>query len=278
MPELPEVETVRRGLAPVLEGRRLARAVARRADLRWPLPDGFGQHLTGRRVERVERRAKFLLFRLDNGWTLIGHLGMSGRFRVHLADQPWPAMEPHDHVIFATDDGAEVRFNDPRRFGFFDLVETARTSEHPMLARLGPEPLSAGFDGPTLALALKGRRTPIKAALLDQKVVAGVGNIYACEALFEAGISPRRLAAGVQGGRAERLAAAIKRVLAAAIEAGGSSLRDHRRTDGELGYFQHAFKVYGRTGERCPGCDCAPGIRHLVQAGRSSFYCPRRQR
>ena len=280
MPELPEVETVRRGLARALEGRRLTGVENRRADLRFPLPPRFRQRLSGRTVETIGRRGKFLLIRLSGGLTLIAHLGMSGRFRVF--DGPLPPLEPHDHVVFETDAGATVRFHDPRRFGFMDLIDTANAVRHPMLARLGPEPLGEGFSGGVLAPLLKGRRAPIKAALLDQSVVAGLGNIYACEALFRAGISPKRTAATVQGGRADRLASAIKAVLADAIAAGGSSLRDHRQTSGELGYFQTAFAVYDREGRPCPGCTCDPvatgGVRRIAQSGRSTFYCARKQR
>ena len=280
MPELPEVETVRRGLAGALEGRRLTGVENRRADLRFPLPRRFRQRLSGRTVETLGRRGKFLLIGLSGGLTLIAHLGMSGRFRVF--DGPLPPLEPHDHVVFETDAGTTVRFHDPRRFGFMDLVDTAAAMRHPMLARLGPEPLGEGFSGGVLAPLLKGRRTPIKAALLDQSVIAGLGNIYACEALFRAGLSPKRTAATVQGGRAHRLASAIKEVLADAIAAGGSSLRDHRQTSGELGYFQTAFAVYDREGRACPGCTCDPvatgGVRRIAQSGRSTFYCARKQR
>ena len=280
MPELPEVETVRRGLARALEGRRLTGVENRRADLRFPLPPRFRQRLSGRTVETIGRRGKLLLIRLSGGLTLIAHLGMSGRSRGFAA--PLPPLEPHDHVVFETDAGATVRFHDPRRFGFMDLIDTANAVRHPMLARLGPEPLGEGFSGGVLAPLLKGRRAPIKAALLDQSVVAGLGNIYACEALFRAGISPKRTAATVQGGRADRLASAIKAVLADAIAAGGSSLRDHRQTSGELGYFQTAFAVYDREGRPCPGCTCDPvatgGVRRIAQSGRSTFYCARKQR
>jgi len=280
MPELPEVETVRRGLVPVLEGRVLVGVQQRRQDLRIPFPENFARRLEGRRVAGLGRRAKFLLLRLDDGNVVIVHLGMSGRFAVHTG--PAPAPGPHDHVIFETDGGATVVFTDPRRFGLMTLCAQADLAAHPYLARLGPEPLSNGFSGPVLAGRLKRRNAPIKAALLDQAVVAGLGNIYICESLFRAGISPKRKARTVQGGRAERLAAAIRGVLAAAIAAGGSSLRDHRRTDGELGYFQHHFAVYGRAGEACPGCDCdlarTGGVRRLVQSGRSTFYCAARQR
>lgn len=276
MPELPEVETVRRGLQPVLEGRRLERVIQRRPDLRFPLPEGFGQRLTGKRVEAVDRRAKFLMARLEDGEVLLWHLGMSGR--VMMFPDPPPKPEKHDHVEFLTDAGFTVRFNDARRFGFMDLVSAEGVATHPMLSKIGPEPLGDEFDASVLAARLKGKTTPIKAALLDQRVVAGIGNIYASEALYKAGISPRRLAKTVQGGRAAKLASAIKEVLTAAIAAGGSTLRDHRQPNGELGYFQHAFEVYDRAGLPCPGCDCGGAIRQIVQAGRSTFYCAARQR
>ncbi|RDD63083.1 bifunctional DNA-formamidopyrimidine glycosylase/DNA-(apurinic or apyrimidinic site) lyase [Ferruginivarius sediminum] len=280
MPELPEVETVCRGLRPWLEGARLAEVMQRRADLRWPLPDGFAARLQGRRIERVERRAKYILCHLDNDEVLLAHLGMSGRMVV-AADADAP-LEPHDHIVLVTDAGAQVRFNDTRRFGMMDLVPESGLERHWLLKDLGPEPLGNAFNGPALAAKLAGRRTPIKAALLDQKTVAGLGNIYVCEALFFARLSPRRLAYTVQGRRAESLAHAVREVLTRAIAAGGSSLRDYRQSNGELGYFQHDWAVYDREGEACPGCDCeiaaCGGIRRMVQSGRSTFYCPRRQR
>jgi formamidopyrimidine-DNA glycosylase len=280
MPELPEVETVRLGLAGVLEGRRLASVRAMRPDLRFPFPDDFEDRLRGRRVERLNRRGKFLLMDLDNGTTLIAHLGMSGRFRIYKSNPP--ELERHDHVVFDIEGGASVRFNDPRRFGFMDLADTNALADYKMLKNMGPEPLANDFNGPELAIRLKGRRTPVKAALLDQSVVAGLGNIYVAEALFRAGLSPKRTAATVQGGRAEKLARAICDVLGDAIAAGGSSLRDHRQPSGELGYFQHSFAVYGREGEACPGCDCdlgrTGGIRRITQSGRSTFYCAHKQR
>jgi len=276
MPELPEVETVRRGLAAVLEGHRLTRVICRRPDLRFPLPDGFGQLLTGRRVTAVRRRAKFLLIDMEDDTVLMAHLGMSGRFSIFAA--PPPPEEPHDHVIIETSAGNTIRYNDPRRFGFMDLTTKAEASDHVMLAKLGPEPVSPGIGGPELAARLKGRKTPIKAALLDQTVVAGIGNIYACEALHQAGLSPKRLARTVQGGRADRLSAAICDVLERAIDAGGSSLRDHRQPSGELGYFQHSFLAYGRENEACPCCGPKQTIRRIVQAGRSTFYCSGCQR
>ncbi|MAN80444.1 MAG: DNA-formamidopyrimidine glycosylase [Rhodospirillaceae bacterium] len=276
MPELPEVETVRRGLMPAMQGKRLDAVIPRRADLRFPLPDGFGQRLTGRTVVDIRRRAKFLMIDLDGPDVLIAHLGMSGSFR--LGAHAFPE-EKHDHVIFKMSGGGEVHYNDPRRFGFMDLWAAADLASYPMLAKLGPEPLDDdAFNGKALAARLKGRKTPIKVALLDQKVVAGVGNIYACEALYRAGISPKRLAHTVQGGRAEKLAQAVKAVLKDAIASGGSSLRDHIRPDGELGYFQHSFDVYGRTGEPCRHDGCGGPVQQIPQAGRSTFYCPRCQR
>lgn len=286
MPELPEVETVRRGLAPVLEGRRLAAVVCRRPDLRFPLPRDFARRLAGVRVDAIDRRGKFLLFRLDDGNVLIAHLGMSGRFQVAAGDAPEPGV--HDHVVLTTEAGVTVRFRDPRRFGFMDLVPAAELDAYPMLARLGIEPLSAGFSGAWLQRRLAGRTMPIKSAVLDQSIVAGIGNIYACESLYRAGLSPTRLAGTIVGRRAGRLVKAIKTVLNEAIAAGGSSLRDHRAPAGELGTFQHGFAVYGREGRECPTCTCGGadpgeagvtgGVRRIVQAGRSTFYCAKQQR
>jgi formamidopyrimidine-DNA glycosylase len=276
MPELPEVETVCRGLALKLEGRSLARVEARRRDLRQPLPRDFTSRLTGRRVDRITRRAKYILMHLDDDTVLIAHLGMSGRMVV--AVDPAAPLETHDHVVFTTDAGVSIRFNDARRFGLMTLTRADKLDEHPLLAGIGPEPLGNEFNGQALAIRLAGKATPIKAALLDQTVVAGVGNIYACEALFHAGLSPRRLARTVQGDRAERLVHAVRDVLTRAIAAGGSSLRDHVQPSGELGYFQHAWAVYGREGEPCPGCDCGRGVRRMVQSNRSTFYCAKRQR
>jgi formamidopyrimidine-DNA glycosylase len=280
MPELPEVETVVRGLRPVFEGRRFEEVEQHRAALRFPLPENFAARLTGRRVERLGRRAKYILIHLDGDEVLLCHLGMSGRMVVE--PRPGQPRERHDHIIFRTDDGVEVRFNDARRFGVMDLLPARELATHKLLRGLGPEPLGNDFNGPSLAGALHGKRGPIKTALLDQRVVAGLGNIYACEALFHAGLSPRRRAYTVQGGRAEALARAIRTVLQQAIAAGGSSLRDYVQADGELGYFQHDWAVYGRAGEPCPGCDCdiaaGGGVARLVQSGRSTFFCARRQR
>ena len=280
MPELPEVETVVRGLRAHLEGRRLVRVAQRRADLRFPLPPNFAARLEGRRVLRITRRAKYILAYLDDGQVLLCHLGMSGRMLVgNGADGP-PG--PHDHVILSTDRGDEVRFNDARRFGCMDLVDEAGLTSHRLLRDLGPEPLGNAFSGPELARRLVGKRTSIKAALMDQRVVAGLGNIYVSESLFFAGLSPRRMSYTVQGARAERLVRAIRDVLQRAIEAGGSSLRDYVQADGELGYFQHSWAVYDREGEPCPGCTCdrtkSGGIRRIVQSNRSTFYCGMRQR
>jgi formamidopyrimidine-DNA glycosylase len=283
MPELPEVETVMRGLQERLEGRVLLRAVARRPDLRWPLPIGLGERLTGARVAGFRRRGKYILMRLDSGWSVLLHLGMSGRMVVGpaMGSGGVNSITLHEHLELETDDGWRVGFIDPRRFGSVDLVETAHEDGHRLLAGLGPEPLDDSFSVTVLTTALTGKRTPIKAALLDQKVVAGLGNIYVSEALFRARISPQRQASSVPGARATRLVPAIKQTLRDAIAAGGSSLRDYIRPDGELGYFQHAWKVYGREGEPCPACPGAPtcaGVRRIVQGGRSTFYCPRMQR
>ena len=276
MPELPEVETVCRGLAPVLEGRKFVRVVARRPDLRFPLPDGFGQRLTGRRIETVRRRAKFMLVELDSADVMIGHLGMSGRFRVY-EDSP-PPEDTHDHVIFQTDAGAVIRYNDPRRFGFLDLTDRPSLAENKFLADLGPEPLDSAFTPEVLAERLKGKTAPLKAALLDQRVVAGLGNIYVCEALHISGLSPKRKARTVGPARANALVDAIKTVLTHAISSGGSSLKDHRQTNGELGYFQHAFRIYGREDKACKRCGPEYPVKRLIQSGRSTFYCPHCQR
>jgi len=277
MPELPEVETVRRALAARLVGRRLTSAAARRGDLRTALPRDLAARLVGRTVTEVGRRAKYLLIGLDDGATVIAHLGMSGRMLLY-RDPPPPGA--HDHVILGTADGTHVYFNDARRFGLLTIADSKRLARHPLLKDLGLEPLAAGFTGATLAAALAGRKTAIKAALLDQATVAGIGNIYACEALFGARISPRRQAGKLGPARCAKLARAIKDVLVRAIAAGGATLRDHRQPDGALGYFQHDFAVYGRAGLPCPGCDCgdAGGIRRIVQGARATFYCPRRQR
>ncbi|MGG7645235.1 bifunctional DNA-formamidopyrimidine glycosylase/DNA-(apurinic or apyrimidinic site) lyase [Rhodovulum sp. YNF3179] len=288
MPELPEVETVRRGLEPVMAGKRIARADVRRPDLRWPLPDRLAARLTGQRVLHLGRRSKYLLLALSSGETLIVHLGMSGRLLVSLPDaarhavaqfhHDHPAPDKHDHVVLDMEGGARITFNDARRFGAMDLVATATAEEHWLLAGLGPEPLGNAFDESYLAARLAGRRTPMKAALLDQRVVAGLGNIYVCEALWRARISPRRKAGNLGQKRLQSLVPAIRAVLQDAIAAGGSSLRDYRQADGELGYFQHAFAVYGREGETCRRDACGGTIARIVQSGRSTFYCPGCQR
>ncbi|MGQ0675873.1 MAG: bifunctional DNA-formamidopyrimidine glycosylase/DNA-(apurinic or apyrimidinic site) lyase [Rhodospirillales bacterium] len=288
MPELPEVETVRRGLAPRLVGHVLARVEQRRPDLRFPLPRDFAQRLTGRRVAAIGRRAKYLLVELDDGNVLMVHLGMSGRMVLEAPRSGERTVgafyrardlnDAHDHVVLTTDEGWAVRFNDPRRFGMMDLVPAEKLDAHKLIRGLGPEPLDPKFDAAELERRLAGKKTPIKAALLDQRVVVGIGNIYACEALNRAGISPKRLAGTVKGERAARLVAAIKAVLNDAIAAGGSSLRDYRQATGELGYFQHRFRVYDRAGKPCPRRGCAGAIKRVVQGARSTFYCPSCQR
>ena len=276
MPELPEVETVRRGLEPALVGRTLVRVEQRRPDLRWPIPRGFVESLTGCRIKRLERRAKYMLWVMESGSVMLLHLGMSGRV---LVDEVRPhTLNPHDHLIFTTDAGAVVRFNDARRFGMVDLTRLENLDVHKLLTDLGPEPLGDEFDGPVLANSLAEKRMSIKAALLNQRVVCGLGNIYVCEALHASGISPVRLARNVRGKRAERLANSVRTVLYKAIQAGGSSLRDHVQPTGELGYFQHQFKVYDREGAPCGKPGCGGAIRRIVQSGRSTFYCNKCQR
>ena len=279
MPELPEVETVMRGLQARLQGHVIVRASVNRADLRWPLPVGLAARLTGARVAGFRRRAKYILMRLEGDVSVLLHLGMSGRIIIGRAQPNFAT--PHEHITLETEDGWRVAFIDPRRFGSVDLIATSREDSHKLLAGLGPEPLDDAFNASMLSEALVGRSTPIKAALLDQHTVAGLGNIYVCEALFRARLSPRRLAHSVAGARAARLVPEIKATLAEAIIAGGSSLRDYVQPDGELGYFQHAWKVYGREGEaceRCPGPPKCAGIGRIVQSARSTFYCSRTQR
>lgn len=283
MPELPEVETVRRGLAPVMEGQVIARADVNRPDLRWPFPERMAERLTGQRVERLRRRSKYILADLGSGETLLVHLGMSGRMLVSgdalgVFVHDHPAPEKHDHVVLHMESGARITFNDPRRFGAMDLMPTAGAEDHKLLAVLGPEPLGNAFNEDHLITAFKGKMTPVKAALLDQKIVAGLGNIYVCEALFRAGIHPRRKAGRIAKPRVAALVPIIRQVLADAIEAGGSSLRDFRQADGELGYFQHSFDAYGREGAACRRAGCEGKIGRIVQSGRSSFFCPQCQR
>lgn len=279
MPELPEVETVARGLAEVWEGRVLTHVECRRPDLRIPFPEGFAERLTGRTIREVKRRAKYLIVPMDNGLVLLGHLGMSGRMVIsRLRNEP-PGR--HDHVEFRTDDGVVVTFTDPRRFGLMTLCDEAALAAHPLLAGLGPEPLDEAFTPEVLAAALASRRTPIKAALLDQGVVAGLGNIYVCESLYRAGIAPTRPADSLGRGEIAALTGSIRDVLTRAVAAGGSSLKDHVQPSGELGYFQHSFAVYDREGHPCPDCDCdvtrTGGISRMVQSGRSTFFCASRQ-
>ena len=281
MPELPEVETVMRGMRAHLQGHTIIRAEMHRADLRWAMPPGLAARLRGARVEGFRRRGKYILMRLDGGDTMLLHLGMSGRVNLAQVDPALPvAVTPHEHLVMETETGWRFGLVDPRRFGAVDLMPTRAEAAHRLLVGMGPEPLEAGFDAACLAAALHGRRTSLKAALLDQRIVAGLGNIYVCEALFRARLSPLREAGTVGRGRAARLVTAIKAVLAEAIAAGGSSLRDYVQPDGELGYFQHAWKVYGREGLPCEGCLGSPacfGIRRIVQSGRSSFFCARLQ-
>ncbi len=282
MPELPEVETVMRGLAARLDGRVIARAELRRPDLRWAVPEGFAARLTGARVAGFRRRGKYILMRLSGGDSVVLHLGMSGRMNITLGPASAPPLPVlHEHLVLETEEGCRIAFVDPRRFGSLDLIPTAAEDTHRLLAGLGQEPLEPGFTAAYLSAALAGRRTPIKAALLDQGVVAGLGNIYVCEALFRAAISPRRLAASVAGARAARLVPHIVATLTDAIAAGGSSLRDYVQPSGELGYFQHAWKVYAREGEpceRCPGPPGCAGVSRIVQSGRSTFFCAVTQR
>ena len=294
MPELPEVETVRRGLAPAVEGRRIERVALSEKRLRFPWPEGFVQQVTGRRVEALERRAKFLLWQFSGGLWIVSHLGMSGRFTVFSPHgeamglgefyfQPASAPERgrHDHLVLWLDDGTRIVYTDPRRFGFFDLTETP--AAHPLLRDLGPEPLSEDFNAVHLAATLARRAAPVKTVLLDQHVVAGLGNIYACEALFMAAISPKRTArslapTGRPTAGVKRLVAAVKEVLEDAIRAGGSTLRDHRMVDGKAGGYQQQFLVYGREGKPCRRMGCTGTVRRITQSGRSTFYCSTCQR
>lgn len=293
MPELPEVETVRRGLLKAMEGARIVEVEARREDLRFPLQSDFLSRLRGQTVTGLGRRAKYLLADLASGDVLLMHLGMSGSFRVG-ADEaaatpgrfhhPRSEERAHDHVVFRMSSGAVVTFNDPRRFGFMRVFSRANIDSEPSLRTLGPEPLGNAFDAAMLARACAGKATSLKAALLDQRVVAGIGNIYACEALYRAHLAPRRKAsvlatrAGAPTPQAVALVEAIRKVLNEAIEAGGSTLRDHRRTDGELGYFQHAFRVYDREGQACRTRGCGGTIKRFTQNGRSTFWCAKCQK
>jgi formamidopyrimidine-DNA glycosylase len=280
MPELPEVETVRRGLAPVMEGARFAKVEARRGDLRWPLQKDFVQRLESQTVSGLGRRGKYLLVDLASGDALLMHLGMSGSFRVLRGGENKSAQLAHDHIVFRMSNGAVVTFNDPRRFGSMKIVTRDKLDQEPLLRAMGPEPLGNEFDAAMLARACRGKKTSLKAALSDQRVVAGLGNIYVCEALHRARLSPKRRAStiatrtGAPKEHATRLVAGIRDVLNDAIKAGGSSLRDHRRTDGEIGLFQHNFRVYDREGKSCPTPGCKGTIKRIVQTGRSTFFCP----
>ncbi|MCL3881687.1 bifunctional DNA-formamidopyrimidine glycosylase/DNA-(apurinic or apyrimidinic site) lyase [Marivita sp. GX14005] len=283
MPELPEVETVRRGLVSAMESATIVRAEVNRPDLRWPFPENMADRLTGQKVLQLRRRSKYILADLGSGETALIHLGMSGRMLV--SGDPLgrfvhahPAPQKHDHVVLHMDNGARVTFNDPRRFGAMDLFPTESGEAHRLLAALGPEPFGNRFDDAYLVSRLSERKTPMKAALLDQKTVAGLGNIYVCEALFRAGIHPARQARRLSRKRLASLVPIIREVLQDAIDAGGSSLRDFRQADGELGYFQHSFDVYGREGAPCRTPGCTATIRRIVQSGRSTFYCPACQR
>lgn len=276
MPELPEVETVRRGISPLLEGRNLLKVIQRRDNLRIPLPDQFAERLTGRRVERISRRAKYLLFHLDQGEIMICHLGMSGKMTLRAAAdrKPSDCFGKHDHVILESDRHDLVIYNDPRRFGLMTLCSENDLDQHPLFIHMGPEPLGNEFQEDYLLEKVKSRRSPIKTVLLDQRVVVGLGNIYVCEALFLAGISPVKKACDLDIAEVVKLVPIIRDVLQRAIEAGGSTLKDYARVDGELGYFQHEFKVYGREGETCPTPGCNEPVARLTQSGRSTFYCP----
>ena len=294
MPELPEVETVRRGLEPILVGNAFARVEQRRPDLRFPLPKRFGERLSGRKIEALDRRAKYLLARLDDGEVLVMHLGMTGSFSIDYANgdaeapgrfaHPQADIPKHEHIVFHLGDGTAVRYSDARRFGYMDLIPENALEQHALFKGLGVEPLSPAFTPDWLASRLKGKATPIKVALVDQRLIAGLGNIYANEALYSARISPLKLAgslatkSGKPTPKTEALVAAVTSVLEKAIRAGGSSLRDYRRADGSLGSFQHRFKVYGREGKPCSRKGCGGTVRRIVQGGRSTFYCPTCQR
>jgi formamidopyrimidine-DNA glycosylase len=283
MPELPEVETVRAGLMPVMEGHQIVSADIRRPDLRWPFPIDMQKRLEGTVVKQLRRRSKYILADLSSGETLLIHLGMSGRMLIDAKPVgethfEMPALEKHDHVVLEMSGGARVRFNDARRFGAMDLMATQDADNHWLLEKLGPEPLGNAFSEAYLSAQLSKRGSPIKTALLDQRIVSGLGNIYVCEVLHRTGISPKRKANSLSKARCASLVPAIREVLSAAIEAGGSSLKDYRQTDGELGYFQHSFKAYDREGEECQNEDCDGEISRIVQSGRSTFYCHKCQR
>lgn len=277
MPELPEVETVRRGIAPILEGKRIRQAITRREGLRYPFPEDFSKRLEGNRIEALRRRSKYILIECEDGLVAILHLGMSGRITIHKAGEE-VKIGKHDHVSLITEAEDHIVFADPRRFGILVFTDLDSMHEHPLLKSIGPEPLGNAFNEDHLNQKLEGRRSPIKTTLLDQKVVAGLGNIYVCEALWRAGISPRRTAASVKGKRGERLVPIVRDVLMEAIEAGGSTLKDYAQVDGELGYFQHRFNVYGREGEACRKEGCSGTVERIVQSNRSTFFCPKCQK
>ncbi|WP_106746753.1 bifunctional DNA-formamidopyrimidine glycosylase/DNA-(apurinic or apyrimidinic site) lyase [Yoonia maritima] len=283
MPELPEVETVKAGIAPAMEGQIIAQADINRPDLRWPFPENMSARLTGKRVLGLRRRSKYILADLDSGETLLIHLGMSGRMlvsgvKVGEFHHPHPVPAKHDHVVLHMDNGARITFNDARRFGAMDLLDTATQEDHWLIRDIGPEPLGNAFDETYLVERLKRKNSPIKSALLDQGIVAGLGNIYVCEVLFRTGIHPTRKASQISAKRIASLVPVIREVLSEAIAAGGSSLRDYRQSDGELGYFQHVFQVYDQEGKPCVTDGCKKTIQRIVQSGRSSFFCPQCQR
>ena len=283
MPELPEVETVMRGIEHAMTGYKIDQLILNRPDLRWPFPGGMAERVSGTKVLGLRRRSKYILADLDSNETLLIHLGMSGRILV--SGDPLgnfvhdhPPIEKHDHVIFSMENGARITFNDPRRFGAMNLLDTSLGDAHPLLRNIGPEPFGNEFHEDYLVNILKKKNSPIKSTLLDQRIVAGLGNIYVCEVLFRAGISPKKLASKISAKRTAPMVAIIRDVLGEAIQAGGSTLKDFRHSDGELGYFQHTFKVYGREGEACTNTDCGAKIKRIVQSERSSFYCPKCQR
>jgi len=276
MPELPEVETIRRGLSKAMTGQLINEVIVRRTDLRRPLPDGFVETVRGKKILTIDRRAKYLLMRLENDVVVLIHLGMSGRMVIELGTDPQIPNRKHEHIVFVLENNNIIRFSDPRRFGLIEISHAKDLSSHQLLKDIGPEPLSTEFNSLMLANRLQGRKTPIKSVLLDQSVVAGLGNIYVCEGLFIAGLSPMRSANTITLKQASILVKKTKELLLDAIKSGGSTLKDHVSATGEMGYFQHKFKVYGRAGHPCPICE--EPIRRIVQAGRSTFFCSECQR
>jgi formamidopyrimidine-DNA glycosylase len=277
MPELPEVETVCRGISPALEGATIAKIDIRQSKLRLPVPENLGAVITGQRVERVRRRAKYILIDFEDGHHGLVHLGMSGAFRVYKADDEKPPLEKHDHIIIDTDAGARLIYNDPRKFGFFDLIDPGKENDHNFLCKLGVEPMGNHLNANYLWVKFKGKKAPIKQALLDQSLIAGLGNIYVAEVLYLSGISPTKKSGTISKKRLETLCSAVREVIAAAIDAGGSSLKDFSNTEGELGYFQHEFKVYNQADKPCSKESCNGTIKRIVQSGRSTYYCPKCQ-